>query len=181
MIKIPTFPKLIILLAMLLTSSVLVIAQDESNTEEESKQQFVNPNAERPNLFRELGLSRDQIQQIRRINAGRKPVELEARRLFQDAKSELDKAIYSENVNEDDVQIRLRTFQSAQAELARIKFTSELAVRKLLTPDQLIAFRELRRRFEQATRENIRQRRQNRNGRLPLRQLQQSPRQLPNN
>lgn len=105
------------------------------------------PAGRRPNLLQELGLSPDQIRAVRQINQERKPVEQAARQRFQDAQRALNSAIYADEVSEADVQARLRDFQAAQADLAKIKFTNELAVRKLLTPEQLIKFRELRQRF----------------------------------
>lgn len=107
----------------------------------------------RPNLMQELGLSTEQVQAMRRINQQRKPVEQAARGRFQDAQRALNMAIYADSVDEADVQAKLAEFQAAQAELARIKFTNELAVRKVLTPDQLLKFRELRRRFAEAREE----------------------------
>ncbi len=101
----------------------------------------------RPNLLAELGLSREQVQQIRRINQGRRPAMMEAQRRMREANRDLDIAIYGETVSESGFQSKLAEFQAAQAELARLRFESELSVRRVLTPDQLIRFRDLRRRF----------------------------------
>ncbi len=105
------------------------------------------PGGPRPNLMRELGLSPEQIRSIRLLNQERKPAERIARKRFQDANRALNQAIYADSVDDVEYRARLVEFQTAQAELARIKFSNELAVRKLLTPDQLLKFRELRRRF----------------------------------
>ncbi len=125
----------------------------------------------------ELGLSREQVQSMRRLNAERKPIENQARRRFQDANRDLNMAIYADTVNDETVQLKLKEFQAAQSELARIKFSNELAVRKLLTPEQLMRFRELRRRFAEV-RENIEQRRgqpPGQPGRRPVRRGNQPP------
>ncbi|MBK9153178.1 MAG: periplasmic heavy metal sensor [Chloracidobacterium sp.] len=106
--------------------------------------------APRPNLLRELGLSPDQIEALRKLNQERKPVEEAARKRFQDATRGLNLAIYSDEVDEPAYRASLLEYQSAQAELARIKFSNELAVRRLLTPEQLMKFREIRRRFAEA-------------------------------
>jgi Spy/CpxP family protein refolding chaperone len=71
---------------------------------------------------------------------------------MQDAARNLDMAIYGDVVNDADVKARLREFQVAEAELSRLRFESELAVRKILTPEQLIKFRELRRQFAEERR-----------------------------
>ena len=125
------------------------------------------PRMQRPNLLAELGLSREQIQQIRRMNQERRPFMQEAQRRMRDANRNLDMAIYGDAVSDAEFQARLKEFHSAQAELARLRFEGELSVRKVLTPEQLIRFRELRRRFAEARKENQQRRRQRRNGDTP--------------
>ena len=129
----------------------------------------------RPNLLAELGLSVDQLQQIGRMNRERRPAIREARRKMGDAARNLDMAIYSDAVNEADVKSRLKEFQAAEAELSRLRFEGELAVRRILTPDQLIRFRELRRQFAEERRKDGPGRRVQRRGdRLPPNQEQPS-------
>lgn len=169
MIQILKYPKLSIFAAVLFCLPVSILAQHMRPPAPQDVRagQQGEP---KPDLMLELGLSREQIQSIRRLNADRKPVEQEARRRFQDANRELNMAIYSDTTNDENVQVRLKEFQTAQAELARIKFSNELAVRKLLTPDQLIRFRELRRRFAEV-RQNIEKRRGGPNGQPGLRRM----------
>ena len=100
-----------------------------------------------PNLLRILGLSRAQMQQIRRINQARKPQMDAAMSRLGDANRALDDTIYADSFDEAAFQARLKEVQLAQAEVARLRFTGEANVRRLLTPDQLARFRELRRRF----------------------------------
>lgn len=112
-----------------------------------------HPVAERPqdprfNLLRQLGLSREQIQQIRRMNAARRPLIRAAQGQFREANRLLDAAIYADEINEEDVRARLKDVQLAQAELTRIRSLDELAVRRVLTVEQLVKFRELRSRFQ---------------------------------
>jgi Spy/CpxP family protein refolding chaperone len=106
----------------------------------------------RPNLLAELGLSREQVQQIGRMNRERRPAIRDSRLRMQDAARNLDMAIYGDVVNDADVKARLREFQVAEVELSRLRFESELAFRKILTPEQLIKFRELRRQFAEERR-----------------------------
>jgi hypothetical protein len=61
-------------------------------------------------------------------------------------------------VNDADVQTRIIEVQTAQADVAKIRFTNELAVRRVLTPQQLIRFRELRQQFEEERQELQRRR-----------------------
>ena len=121
------------------------------------------PNANQPqdvrtNVLRQLGLSPDQVQKIRRVNMERKPLMEEANRRLREANRTLNEAIYADQVNDEEVQARLKELQLAQAEVAKIRFTNELSVRRILTSEQLVRFRDLRQRFEQV-RQNIDSRR----------------------
>jgi Spy/CpxP family protein refolding chaperone len=109
----------------------------------------------RANFLRRLGLSQQQMQQIRRMNQARKPLVDDTQRRLREATRALDDAIYADQVVETDVQARLKEFQLAQADVARVRFMNELGVRRILTPEQLVLFRNLRRRFEEV-RENPR-------------------------
>lgn len=71
----------------------------------------------------------------------------EAQQRFRQANRALDAAIYADSPNETDVQARMKEVQLAQAEIIKIRTTSELAIRKVLTPEQLVKFRELRENF----------------------------------
>ena len=130
----------------------VVAGQDGRPAEERQDMRAQPPNRPRDprnNAIRQLGLSREQMQQIRRLNADRKPLMVEAQRRFRMANRALDEAIYGDRINEVDVQARLKDVQLAQAEVMKIRFTNEFAVRRILTPDQLFRFRGLRQRFEQ--------------------------------
>jgi len=132
-----------------------VAAQD--NKAPEPQPDTPQANANRPpenqgDLFRQLGLSVEQLQQIRHIKQEQRPLMDEAQKHFREANHALDEAIYADQVNDADFQARLRDVQAAQGEVQRLRFMNELAVRRILTPEQLVRFRELRERFEQARR-----------------------------
>ncbi|MEQ1922421.1 MAG: hypothetical protein ABL952_07920 [Pyrinomonadaceae bacterium] len=151
--------RVMILAALVFTMSLLVTAQETKPVEDQPQEsQSGNQQQDiRTNALRQLGLSREQIQQIRRMNMERKPLMDEAQKRLRIANRSLDEAIYADQVNDTDVQARLKELQLAQADVARIRFMNELFVRKILTPEQLVRFRELRQRFEQV-RENIERR-----------------------
>lgn len=109
-----------------------------------------HPGDGRDNMLRRLGLSEDQIQQIRAINMERRPDMAEAHKRVREATRALDAAIYADKIDEADVQQRIKDVQVAQAEVARLRFMTELAVRQVLTPEQLVRFREMRQRFERS-------------------------------
>ncbi|HEX8288227.1 MAG TPA: periplasmic heavy metal sensor [Pyrinomonadaceae bacterium] len=136
----------------------------------------------RPNLFQELGLTGEQMQQIKRLNSERKPLMQEAQRRVREAMRNLDRAIYADTVNESDVAARLKDLQTAQSEIAKLRSYNELEVRKILTPEQLIKFRELRRRFAER-RENFENNRENKSGdpNAPNRRFNRQLRKVPRN
>jgi len=100
---------------------------------------------DRPNPLRMLGLTQDQTQQIRRMNQARKPEMDRAALRLRLANRALDEAIYADTVDEALFQTCLKELQSAQADMARLRFTGELGIRKILTPEQLARFRDIRR------------------------------------
>lgn len=140
---------LLFLLAILF--AVPIMAQDEPVAE--PQRSAVANQDPRANMLRQLGLNRDQIQQVQRVNRVRKPLMDAAQAKLRAANQALDTAIYADEVNETDIQARLKEVQLAQAEVFRIRFTSELAIRRLLTPEQLVRFRNMRQRFERAREE----------------------------
>lgn len=107
----------------------------------------------RQNVLLQLGLTREQVQQIRRLNQERKPLMEAAQRRFREANLALDIAIYSDQTSDADVEARLSEVQIAQAEVVKLRFASEYAVRKILTSEQLIRFRDLRQKFEKIRRD----------------------------
>src|ERR1044071_5515930 len=103
--------------------------------------------AERPNLLRILGLSPAQMLEVRRINQARKPQMDVAQNRLRDANRALDEAIYADNFDQATFDSRLKEVQTAHAEVARLRFTNEMNIRKILTAEQLARFRDLRREF----------------------------------
>ena len=138
----------LILTAFLLTVSFSTArAQDEVPPTDEPKQSFDKQS--RPNLLAELDLSTEQIRQIRRINREKQPLVREARQRMLEANRVLDQSIYDDSIDESVVETRLKEAQTAQAEFTKIRSMTEFAVRKILTPEQLVKFREIRRTFKE--------------------------------
>ncbi len=166
---------LIIFACLLIFPVVFVNAQDVQD----------RPNTERPNiqprrLLEQLGLSREQIQQIRRINQEKQPLMQAAQEKLREANRALDLAIYAETPNEEEVKNRLKDVQTAHAEVLRIRTVMEFEVRKVLTAEQLAKFLELReelmRRMEEQKQQNKNRPNQQRNNQ----KLQQRPKQRSN-
>lgn len=100
----------------------------------------------RPELLARLNLRPEQLAQLREI---RRESEAEARALARRlrlARRALDEAIYADAVDEAAVEERARGVAVAQAALVRLRAQTELRVRRVLTPEQLQTFRQLRQR-----------------------------------
>lgn len=166
----------LIFVGLLLTVSFRAVkAQDETAPTDAPVQNFNKK--PRPNLLAELELSQEQIRQIRRINREKQPLLREAQQQLGEAKRNLDQAIYADTVDESDVQSKLKEVQIAQAEVFKLRSTTEFAVRKILTNGQLVKFREVRQRFMQAI-ENRQNQPRNRRLNNPNQRFNNRPRQL---
>lgn len=158
------------LVTLLLSFSFVAAAQDDDAPPGAGDQPM-----RRPNLFRELGLTQEQRDAIRKYNDENRPAIQEAQRRVREANRELDQAIYSEKVEDAVVEEKLKSFQDAQAEASRLRFNSELALRKILTSEQLVKFVAIRRRFAEARQEMQQRRREDR----PMRRLDRQGQQRP--
>lgn len=100
--------------------------------------------AQGPNLLEALGLTREQVQQLRRLNAVLQPQRKELQRNLKEANDALDEAIYADETNDEIIRERVRAVQQAQSELIRHRAFMETSVRRILTKEQLVKFRQLR-------------------------------------
>ncbi len=119
---------------------------------------------QKPNLMSQLGLTTDQLQQIRKLNVQRKPRMEAAQERLRAANRALDEAIYADEAIDVDVDARVKEVQVAQSELIALRSANELAMRRILTPEQLVRFRDLRAKFEEARQQMQERRRSMRPG-----------------
>ena len=125
--------------------------QAESQQEGQQSQQA---GANQFELMRSLNLTPAQREQIGQI---RQETEAQARQINQRlrrARRALEEALYS-NADESVVEARTRDVQEAEAARVKMRADAELKLRRVLTPEQMATFREMRR---QAL---LKQRRQN--------------------
>lgn len=107
------------------------------------------PPPRRPNLLQELGLDKNQLQQLKQINREWNPRRQQAQRNFQEAKRELDEAIYLNELNDDLINQRKEAVKRAHDELINTQTTMQTMIRRVLTNQQLAKFRQLREQFAQ--------------------------------
>lgn len=152
-------------------SSATIKAQDETLPDAPNQRL----DAPRPNLMEQLGLTPEQVNQVRQINQTNKPQMRQAQERLREANRNLDQAIYADAANDAEIQTRLREVQTAHAEVIKIKAQTELAVRRILTPEQLAKFRDVRRQFMER-KENIQRQIKNRRMNAPTRPLKNQQR-----
>lgn len=140
---------------LLIFSPSRVLAQGEPDVQQERARER-RPNRD-GDLVRQLNLSPEQIEKIRAIREGNRELRRQIGQRIRAARMALDRAIYVENADESVVEQRARELAEAQSAQIRLQAQTELSVRRILTPEQLQMFRDLRMRAEQ--RRNRRQRR----------------------
>lgn len=156
--------KSILLFTILLFTSAFSVIFGQTESIEVGDQAF-NPGP-RPNLMQELGLSRQQIQQLREVNKEWQPRLRKAQQAFKEAQDQLDEVIYREVLDDAVIEQKLESVHKTHTEVIKTRTTMQTLTRKILTPEQLIKFRELREQFA------------NRN--QNLRRIPNNPRNRPN-
>lgn len=131
---------------LLIFSFLTVKAQEEPPSAPDSSNQS-SANNRRPNLLAELALTQEQIRQIRLINIENKPSLRAAQQRLRAANQNLDRAIYADELDDAGIQSLVKEVQAAQIEVIKLRASAELAVRRILTQEQLTKFRDLRRQF----------------------------------
>jgi len=148
------------LLAVFAIATLAVSAQDPRPVSDTAPQRPAMDDQvpqDRGQMFKLLNLSPMQLRQVRMANQQHKPVIDAAQQKLRDARKALDETIYADQVSDTDFQARLKALRDAQTEVTTIQSTHELAIRRILAPDQLTKFRVMRQRFEEARQNAARQ------------------------
>jgi Spy/CpxP family protein refolding chaperone len=146
------------MLTLFLSAGVVAVAraQDENppdatpRAQREAGARRRNENA--AGLLRVLNLTPEQRAQISAI---RRETEPQGRLLgarLREARRALDEAIYAADPDEGIIEERVRGLGAAQTAVVRLRSLTELRIRRVLSPEQLDAFRRLQRAAERRTR-----------------------------
>lgn len=125
--------------AVLFAGAVSTLAQKPAN-------KFADRGPRQERLRQYLGLTDEQVMQIQMIRREQAPKIREARATQRGARAALDEVIYADDFDPKAVETFLKAFIEAQAELTRLQLMNEIALRSVLTPEQLDRFREFRER-----------------------------------
>jgi Spy/CpxP family protein refolding chaperone len=128
-------------LALLLLCSPATFAQ---NAAQQQPSEETSPADAAAALLSQLNLTAAQVSQMRAIREQSVPQAKELTRRLNQARRALDESIYSDTLDEALVEQRAREVADAQAAVVRLRAQTELRVRRVLTPEQLQTFRDLR-------------------------------------
>ena len=101
----------------------------------------------------QLNLTPEQREKIRAIRAQTKNERAEINQRLQQSNIALKQALESDNPDEALVEQRLRDAAAAQAAATRMRVLTEVRIRRVLTPEQLVTLRVLRQQAEAVKRE----------------------------
>lgn len=116
-------------------------------------------------LLRALNLTPEQRAQIKSIRRETEPQVRTLGTRLRQARRALDEAIYADNPDERVIEERVRELGAAQAAVMRLRAFTELKIRRVLSTEQLNAFRQLQSR--PPTRQRPRPQRMNQTSPLP--------------
>lgn len=152
----------------LVAAGSLLVAAPDSAFGAHQDQQSDSPQQRRGGIdpIRELNLSPEQRERIRAIREQLQDERATINQRLRETNRALDEALDADNPDESVVEERLRDAAAAQAAATRMRVLSEVRIRRVLTPEQLVTLRGLRqnaRRFmRERQRDNLEMRRQNR-------------------
>jgi Spy/CpxP family protein refolding chaperone len=154
------------ILSLVATTLVFVAAPLHSLSAQQSQQPDSQPSPRLEDPIRELNLSPEQRERIRAIRQQLQAERAVINRRLSETNRALDEALDADNPDERLVEQRLSDFTAAQAAAARMRVLSEVRIRRVLTPEQLITLRDLRQKarllWRESQRDNMETRRQER-------------------
>lgn len=155
-------------LLLLIFSSLPAYAQGGAGVQQSTANQAASsmPN-QGGDLIEQLNLTPEQRQQIRTIRVQNRAEQQAANQRLQRAQLALQEAIYADNPDDAVVEERTRELSEAQAQAARVRIRTQLAIRRVLKPEQINTVRRLQQEQREAQRlkqlENQRNRQNQRN------------------
>jgi Spy/CpxP family protein refolding chaperone len=105
-------------------------------------------------LLRVLNLTPEQRAQIKAIRRETEPRVRQLGLRLRQARRALDEAIYADHTDDTLIEERMREVGAAQVAVMRLRALTELKIRRVLSPEQLDAFRQLQRRPRRRARAN---------------------------
>lgn len=144
-------------LSLVAATSVLVAAPSYSLGAHQQQQPDSQQRPTGVDPVRELNLSPEQRERIRAIREQLHGERAAINQRLRETNRALEEALDADNPDESVVEQRLRDAAAAQAAATRLRVLSEVRIRRLLTPEQLITLRTLRQNARDLRRERQRE------------------------
>ena len=155
-----------IILSLAATALVLMAAPSYALNADQQQQPGEPARLAGDDPIRELNLSPEQRERIRAIREQLQGERATINQRLREANRALEEALDADNPDESVVEQRLRDVAASQAAAMRMRVLSEVRIRRVLTPEQLITLRTLRQNARNRRRErqieNMEMRRQER-------------------
>ena len=110
-------------------------------------------------LIEQLHLTPEQREKIRSMREQTKTERMALNQRLRESNMALEQALDSENLDESLLDQRIREVNAAQASQLRMRIQNEVQLRRILTPDQLATWRQLRQQARDVLRQLPNQRR----------------------
>lgn len=138
--------KAVMLAAGMLASAVfgVSLAQTPEPGDHRPDDRGSRPGLDGPRLKQELGLSDQQLGDLRKLRLDQRRAAIRRRADAQLARLELQELMRAASVDEKAVQARVKELAELQAGALRARVDAQLAMRKLLTPEQRQKLEQLR-------------------------------------
>ncbi|MDQ3668601.1 MAG: Spy/CpxP family protein refolding chaperone [Acidobacteriota bacterium] len=149
-------------LSLLAATSVLVASPSYSFGAHQQQQPDSQQRPFGDDPIRELNLSPEQRERIRAIREHLQGERATINQRLREANLALEEALDADNPDESLVEQRLRDVAASQAAAMRMRVLSEVKIRGVLTPEQLITLRTLRQNARSFGRERQRENRETR-------------------
>ncbi|MGI8897473.1 MAG: Spy/CpxP family protein refolding chaperone [Pyrinomonadaceae bacterium] len=145
------------ILSLVAATSVLVAAPSYSLGAQQQQQPDAQQRPPGVDPIRELNLSPEQRERIRAIREQLQAERAGINQRLRETNRALEEALDADNPDESVVEQRLRDVAAAQAAAMRMRVLSEVRIRRVLTPEQLITLRTLRQNARSLRREHQRE------------------------
>jgi Spy/CpxP family protein refolding chaperone len=164
-----------LLLAVVMTAAPRSFAQEPNATGQQQPATAAPQPAPNQDPIEDLKLTPEQREQIRKIRESNRDERFAANQRSQKAQRALDDALDSDNPNEEIVEQRARDFADARAAEIRMRYVQEVRIRRVLTPEQQAAVRQLR--LARRAEDQKRQQQQRLQNQIKQRRLNNAPNQ----
>jgi len=125
--------------ALLVLTTLTVFAQSPHDS-----QTYASPPGAGPDILEQLRLTPDQAQKIRQIQRQTREERASIGDRLRESNRALEDALYAPTLDEALIEQRIQAVAAAQSAQLRMRIQTEMRIRRILNPDQLAVWSDLR-------------------------------------